>query len=417
MNVWAIILAAGLGRRMLGACAVPKQYLLHDGVPLFWHGARVFSRIPAISGLVFVFPPDPASERGFDPCALLASLHGREPLGMPFVTAVGGERRQDSVANALAVLPGSCDAVLVHDGARPFLDAALVLRVIAPLGPSCPAVIPGIALSDTVKAVDGAGRVMSTPPRDTLRAVQTPQAFLLAPLREAHERAFAEGRDVTDDAALMEHCGHRVFVVEGDMGNKKITTADDLSLLCAKAAPEFLPCTGFGYDVHRYGGTRPFILGGVPIACDILVSAHSDGDVLLHALMDALLGCLGLGDIGSFFPDTDPSFDNISSGILLAEVLEKTRTAGLRITHVDLTVIAQVPRVAPHRKAIAVNVAKLLGLPEECVAVKATTEERLGFTGEKKGIKAVALVSALKPGVPAKPSRAGVQGYETEGAH
>ncbi|MDR0828409.1 MAG: 2-C-methyl-D-erythritol 2,4-cyclodiphosphate synthase [Desulfovibrio sp.] len=156
-----------------------------------------------------------------------------------------------------------------------------------------------------------------------------------------------------------------------------------------------LPRSGFGYDVHRYGGKRPFILGGVPIPCDLAIEAHSDGDVLLHALMDALLGCICAGDIGELFPDTDPSLDNVSSGVLLAEVLERCRIAAFTLTHADLTIVAEVPRIAPHRQAIAANLARLLALPSSCVNVKAGSEEKMGFTGEKKGIKAYALVNGF----------------------
>jgi 2-C-methyl-D-erythritol 4-phosphate cytidylyltransferase/2-C-methyl-D-erythritol 2,4-cyclodiphosphate synthase len=156
-----------------------------------------------------------------------------------------------------------------------------------------------------------------------------------------------------------------------------------------------LPRSGFGYDVHRYGGVRPLVLGGLPINCGICVDAHSDGDVLLHALIDALLGCICAGDIGELFPDTDPALENIASGVLLAEVLERCRAAGFTPMHADLTIIAEVPRISPHRRAITANLAKLLRLDPSCVNVKAGSEERLGFTGEKKGIKAYALVSGF----------------------
>jgi 2-C-methyl-D-erythritol 4-phosphate cytidylyltransferase/2-C-methyl-D-erythritol 2,4-cyclodiphosphate synthase len=388
---------------MGGRIALPKQFMPCGGAPLFWRSARTFSRLPALKGIVFVFPPeglpdglcpehDPA-QSPFD--ALVRSLESRHVLGLPWRTVAGGPRRQDSVANALAALPPDCQAVLVHDSARPFASASLMRRVAEALSLGHAAVIPGIAVSDTIKSVDADGVVQSTHDRSRLRAVQTPQGFLLAPLREAHARAQAEGWEVTDDAGLLERCGTPVLVVLGEEGNRKITTPEDIRLLDA-ATPSPVPCTGFGYDVHRYDGDRPFILGGVPIACDVRVAAHSDGDTLLHALMDAMLGCVGGGDIGKLFPDSDPALDNVSSGVLLAETLELCRRQGLRICHVDITVAAQIPRIAPHRDAIAANVAKLLQLPPRAVNVKATTEEGLGFTGAKQGIKVMAVVTGLR---------------------
>lgn len=408
MNIWAILLAAGSGLRLAGHNqGLPKQFLSHQGEPLFWHSARTFARLPGLKGIIFVFPPRradcPFEQNGPE---LAKTLNAGNRLGLAVRYTTGGERRQDSVANGLAALPAECDAVLVHDSARPFASATLMNRVLLALSAGHAAVIPGIAVPDTIKSVDGAGLVTRTHERGSLRAVQTPQGFLLGPLLKAHAMARQKGWEVTDDASIMERCGFSVLVVEGEESNRKITTPGDLALLrdesngpsgMRKHMPELIPCSGLGYDVHRYGGDRPFILGGVPIACDIMVAAHSDGDTLLHALMDALLGCIGGGDIGGLFPDSNPAFDNISSGILLAEVLERTKQAGLRLTGIDITIIAQAPRVAPHREAIAANLAKMLGLSRSLVNVKATTEERLGFTGEKKGLKVVALVSGLKP--------------------
>ena len=189
--------------------------------------------------------------------------------------------------------------------------------------------------------------------------------------------------------------GQPVRIVPGKSANIKITTPEDLRVL-ASSPPQPIPCTGFGYDVHAYGGNRPMVLGGMPIAGAPFIKAHSDGDVLLHALCDAILGCLGLGDIGEHFPDNDERFENISSGILLSEVMDMARARGLCITHVDLTIIAQTPRLGPHKAAIRGNVARLMELADEQVNIKATTEEHLGFTGRKEGIKAVAVVTAAR---------------------
>lgn len=452
MNVWAIVVAAGQGARLLGyGRGLPKQFLPLNGLPLFYCCARVFARVPSIGGLVFVLPhewpaiPAEAAQPFFfrelregpgvrlGPEELIAAyegmirqLEGAVGLGLPWQVVLGGKRRQDSVARGLAALPQDCEAVLVHDGARPFVSAALIGRVLQGLRSGAAAVIPGLPLSDTVKEVDADGRVARTLERSSLRAVQTPQGFSLEALRMGHARAVAEGWETTDDASLLERCGVAVQLTQGEESNRKITTPEDLRLLAGSFGEPFqqppgqegekgmsftlrqgsmVPCSGFGYDVHRYGGNRPYILGGVPIACEVMLKAHSDGDVALHALMDAMLGCIGGGDIGLLFPDHDPSLDNIPSGVLLSEVLERCERAGLVICNVDLTIVAQTPRIAPHRQAIAANVAKMLALPLHAVNVKATTEEGLGFTGEKKGVKAYALVSGLRPERPLDHSR------------
>ncbi|MDR2055364.1 MAG: 2-C-methyl-D-erythritol 2,4-cyclodiphosphate synthase, partial [Desulfovibrio sp.] len=212
-------------------------------------------------------------------------------------------------------------------------------------------------------------------------------------LAQAHERAGERGFAATDDAALMEKAGHSVRVIAGEPKNVKITTPEDLAMLAETPAP--CPRVGMGHDVHRYGGNRPLVLGGVAIPGGPKVLAHSDGDALLHALMDALLGCAGLGDIGQHFPDSDMRFENIPSSVMLNEVLAMTRNAGIRPIHADMTIVAQIPRIHPWREEIRNNVARLLNLPAGRVNLKAGTEEGLGFTGRREGIKAYAVVSAL----------------------
>ena len=326
-------------------------------------------------------------------------LAKEESFPLPCRVAVGGSERQYSVNNALLALPPECDFVLVHDAARPFMTAQLASEVLDALSKGYLAVIPGLSLVDTVKQVDDSGLVLGTLDRNTLRAVQTPQGFSRKTLAQAHAIAHAEKFLVTDDAALMERIGIPVFVTAGDAANRKITTPADLKLLEDRKEGNpmqaVLPRTGFGYDVHAYGGSRPLILGGVPIPADVMVSAHSDGDVLLHALIDAILGCLGRGDIGTLFPDSDPALDGIESGILLSETLRLAFQDGLHLVHVDLTIVAQTPKISPYRERIAANVARLLSLAPSAVNVKATTEEKLGFTGEKKGLKAYAVVTGL----------------------
>jgi 2-C-methyl-D-erythritol 4-phosphate cytidylyltransferase/2-C-methyl-D-erythritol 2,4-cyclodiphosphate synthase len=390
-DIWAIILAAGSGTRLAEATGGErKQYLEYKGAPLFWHCARTFSRVADVRGLVFVFPPDdaPAMEKK------LRQFFKTEDLGVQWAVASGGERRQDSVRNGLAALPKTCGRVLVHDSARPFASARLARELIDALNNGARGAIPAVPVTDTIKRVSG-NTVAETLNRAELAAVQTPQGFETAILREAHDRALAEGWEVTDDASMVERLAE-VAVVPGEAANVKITVPEDLKRL--EAARTEVPCMGWGYDVHRFGGAsdRPMVLGGVPIPGGPTTVAHSDGDVLLHALADAVLGTFGGGDIGTHFPDTDPNFDNADSGMLVREVLAMAERANTRIVHADLTVIAQVPRLAPHAAQIAKNAARLLGLEPHQVNFKATTEEKLGFTGEKRGIKAVAAVTGLR---------------------
>jgi 2-C-methyl-D-erythritol 4-phosphate cytidylyltransferase/2-C-methyl-D-erythritol 2,4-cyclodiphosphate synthase len=383
--------------------ARPKQFLCLRNLPLYWHCALTLSRCTSVEGIVFVLPERHVREeetrmRLLDglapPEALPPAFEDTRPapLGIPWKAVPGGESRRDSVYHGLQALPSRCAFVLVHDAARPFASARLARRLIDALEEGAAGVIPGLPLSDTVKAVRD-GMVEATPDRDALRAAQTPQAFRLDILREAHEKARALHWTATDDANLLERCGYAVRVIPGEAANRKITTPEDLALL---REPPALPCCGYGYDVHRYGGDRPMKLGGVPIPNAPGISAHSDGDVLLHALMDAVLGCACLGDIGRLFPDDDPGLENINSAVLLDEVLRLAADSGVEVVQVDCTLIAQTPRIAPHAPAVRRNLARLLGLEETRVNVKATTEEGLGFTGGGLGIKAVVAATALR---------------------
>ncbi len=390
-SLWTIILAAGQGSRLAPSTGgIRKQFLHHEGRPLYWRSVMTMSAIPGLAGVVIVFPFQEYDLR----CAELEELKNTFDPGVRILATPGGDRRQDSVRRGLETLPRDCSQVLVHDSARPFFSPALVQTLLAGLTDEVCGVIPVIPVTDTIKQVEN-GFVRSTLAREALRAVQTPQLFPAELLRRVHEQALTEDWTVTDDASMIERAGLCIRIVPGETANLKITTPEDLRVL-ATPAPLPVPCTGFGYDVHAYGGNRPMVLGGMPIAGAPFIKAHSDGDVLLHALCDAILGCLGLGDIGEHFPDSDDRFENISSAILLSEVMDKSRVLGLSITHVDLTVIAQIPRLAPHKAAIRANVARLLELCDEQVNVKATTEEHLGFTGRKEGIKAVAVVTGAR---------------------
>ncbi|MBI4806640.1 MAG: 2-C-methyl-D-erythritol 4-phosphate cytidylyltransferase [Desulfovibrio sp.] len=399
MIVWTILLAAGSGTRMKEAgLSTRKQFLDAGGEPVFWKSAMAFSRTANVAGMVFALPPDELESM----TALIEDLDSRSPLGLEWIAVSGGERRQDSLENALAALPADCTHVLVHDAARCFVTPDVIVRVIDALRAGAKAVIPAIAVTDTIKEVSE-GVVTSTPDRQRLMAVQTPQGVELSVLRQGFEHARTHNLTVTDDASLAEALGLPVRVVAGSEQNVKITTPEDLRLLGGQSVPVAIPRVGFGYDVHRYvtkdtpASTpgRPMVLGCAPIPGAPEVIAHSDGDVLLHALTDALLGCLCQGDIGQHFPDTDQRFAGVASSVLVSEILARFGPAGLTLVHVDLTIVAQIPKIGPHREHIRRNVAGLLGLPQERVNVKATTEEKLGFTGEKRGIKAYATATAV----------------------
>ena len=401
---WALVLAAGSGSRMAAAgLARPKQFLTCQGMPLYWHSARTLSRCARVAGIIFVFPQDCLAEeeariRRFDGLTAEAAQSlpkASVPIGLPWKAVAGGPLRQDSVFNALPSLPADCEYLLIHDAARPFASAALTARLIDALEQGATGVIPAQPVSDTIKQGED-GRVAATLEREKLFAAQTPQAFRLDVLRAAHAQARVAGWTACDDAALLERCGHEVRIIPGEAANRKITLPEDLDFL---RRPQILACCGYGYDVHRYGSGRPMKLGGVPIPGAPEVIAHSDGDVLLHALMDAILACACRGDIGRLFPDSDPRLENIHSAILLDEVLRIAAAAGVELVQADCTIIAQFPRIAPHSPAIRRNLSRLLGLDEEHVNVKATTEEGLGFTGAGEGIKAVALVSAFRDNV------------------
>ena len=397
MCVWAIILAAGEGSRMTRATGgIAKQFLLWKGFPLYWHSALTFRYCARIAGLVFVFPASYLEQEK----ARLHELDAVHPLGLPWLAVPGGALRQDSVRQGLHALQGKANAawVLIHDTARPFASATLANRVLDSLEAGACGVIPGIPVTDTIKIVRN-NMVETTPERAQLRAVQTPQGFRTDLLAAAHRKAQDEGWQVTDDASLLERCGYLIQVVDGEPQNHKITHPGDLNMLRPQAENNH-PRVGFGYDVHRYTDkdtpeARPLRLGGILMPHAPRVLAHSDGDVLLHALADALLGCCGEGDIGLLFPDTDPACANLNSAVILAEALDRMHRHGLELMNADLTVIAETPKIAPQREAIRRNLARLLNLDAGRVNLKATTEEGLGFTGAKQGIKAMAVTTSV----------------------
>ncbi len=386
---WAIILAAGQGLRLTTKTSgKPKQFILYQDLPLYYHSAKTFSRNARMQGIVFVFPSDHLEAEK----ARLNELEQNKTLGLKWHCVAGGPRRQDSVYEGLKALPPTCTHAIIHDSARPFMSAQLVEDICLALDAGHMGVVPGLAITDTIKNVQDE-MIIQTIDRSNLFTVQTPQGFERHALEKAHIISQSKNLDVTDDASLLEYCNHPVYMIKGDEQNIKITEARHMHLL--QNQPTTRLCSGFGYDVHRFGKGRPLKLGGVLMDGKLEVEAHSDGDVLLHALMDAMLGCAALGDIGQHFPDTDAHFNNADSAVLLSNVLQMLSQKHIKITGVDLTIITQKPKIGPQRAAIAKNIAYLLHIPVQNINVKATTEEGLGFTGNGEGIKAIALVNAI----------------------
>ncbi len=295
-------------------------------------------------------------------------------------------------------MPHSPDIVLIHDAARPFASASLIARAIE-AAEKTGAAIPALPVNDTVKQVDQSGIVETTLDRNSIRLVQTPQAFAFPPLLEAHRRAAAQGRgDFTDDAALAEWAGIKVSVFAGEPGNIKLTTPEDFARAEAIQSDALGDVrTGSGLDIHAFGPGDHVTLGGIHIPHNQALTGHSDADVALHALTDAILGALADGDIGAHFPPSDPQWRGASSDRFLAFAVGRVRTRGGRIAHLDLTIVCEAPRIGEHRDTMRANIARLSGIGIERVAVKATTSEKLGFTGRGEGIAAYATATVRLP--------------------
>ncbi|MTJ80740.1 MAG: bifunctional 2-C-methyl-D-erythritol 4-phosphate cytidylyltransferase/2-C-methyl-D-erythritol 2,4-cyclodiphosphate synthase [Telmatospirillum sp.] len=377
----ALVVAAGRGSRFGGE--LPKQWCDLHGRPVLRHSLAAFAAHPGVDAVRVVIHPD---DRAFYDRAA-AGLNLGEPVA-------GGPTRQDSVRLGLEALEkDGCDIVLIHDGARPFVDAGVISRVIAALAAQ-PGAIPALPVHDTLKRADG-GLIGETVPRAGLYRAQTPQGFRFAPLLEAHRAVI--GHELTDDAAVAESAGLTVALVPGSEDNVKITTREDLRRGEAKLAIPGDIRVATGFDVHRFGPGDHVTLCNVRIPHDAGLEGHSDADVALHALTDALLGCISAGDIGRHFPPTDPRWKGADSAIFLAHAGALIDGMGGEIVHVDLTVICERPKVGPHRAAMAARVAEILGIEEHRVSVKATTTEGLGFTGRREGIAAEAVATVRRP--------------------
>jgi 2-C-methyl-D-erythritol 4-phosphate cytidylyltransferase/2-C-methyl-D-erythritol 2,4-cyclodiphosphate synthase len=381
-STFALIVAAGRGTRFGGS--LPKQYLGLGGTTVLRHAAAAFATHPRIAGVLVAIRPEDRE------------LFDQAMSGLSLLPAVpGGAERQDSVRLGLeALATRQPDRVLIHDGARPFPDAALIDRVIDGLDRAS-AAIPALPLGDTIKrAADG--RVLETIDRSQLWRAQTPQGFHFDAVLAAHRQM--AGRVLTDDAAVAEAAGIAPLIVAGSEENMKVTTAEDLAaterLLAARQADVRV---GQGFDVHPFGPGDHVMVCGVAIPHEVAPVGHSDADVGLHALTDAVLGAIGAGDIGMHFPPSDPRWRGASSDRFLAYAATLVRERGGAIAAVDVTIICERPKIAPHRDRMIERVAEILGISPDRVSVKATTTERLGFTGRGEGIAAQAVATIRLP--------------------
>ncbi|MGD9535814.1 MAG: bifunctional 2-C-methyl-D-erythritol 4-phosphate cytidylyltransferase/2-C-methyl-D-erythritol 2,4-cyclodiphosphate synthase [Alphaproteobacteria bacterium] len=396
-GVAALIVAAGRGHRVGGT--IPKQYRELAGRKVLYHTVNALGGHPRIELLRVVIHPD---DEG---------LYRDAVSGLPSNVATkllppahGGARRQDSVRLGLESLAQAAPShVLIHDGARPLVSPAVIERTIEALQ-GADGAIAALRVSDTLKREGDGSRIADTLDRKGLWRAQTPQGFRFETILRAHRDA-ATGPELTDDAQVAELAGLAVSLVEGEEANLKITTPEDferasLALGQTRQASDitaFEPRTGMGFDVHRFGPGDHVMVCGVRVPHDAGVIAHSDGDVGLHALVDAVLGALGAGDIGAHFPPSDPKWRHADSALFARHAATLVRERGARIGHVDVTVICEQPKIGPHRAAMVARVAELFGIDEHRVSVKATTTEGLGFTGRREGLAAQAVATLLVP--------------------
>jgi 2-C-methyl-D-erythritol 4-phosphate cytidylyltransferase/2-C-methyl-D-erythritol 2,4-cyclodiphosphate synthase len=393
VRIAVLIVAAGRGTRAAASGAGPKQYARIGGRPVLAHTIAAFAGHPEIDEVKVVIHEDDG-----DLYAAAAANAGK--LSPP---ATGGATRQASVRHGLEALALSApDLVLIHDAARPFVSAMTISNVIKTLNTER-AALAALPVTDTLKRASERGVVQDTIPRAGLWRAQTPQGFHFAPILEAHRKAAEQGLDkFTDDAAIAEWAGIDVAIVEDESGNIKLTTVEDLQLADRQMTSQnaWEPRTGTGFDVHRFTEGDHVWLGGVKIPHTHKLEGHSDADVILHALTDALLGAIGDGDIGQHFPPSDPKWKGAASRLFLEDAARRVKDRGGRIINVDVTVLAEAPRVGPHRPAMQALIGDVLGLTTDRVGIKATTTEGMGFTGRREGIAAMASASVLLPGGP-----------------
>jgi 2-C-methyl-D-erythritol 4-phosphate cytidylyltransferase/2-C-methyl-D-erythritol 2,4-cyclodiphosphate synthase len=387
MRVTAIIAAAGAGRRLGGP--KPKQLIDIGGGTMLHHSVTAFYRHPRVSDIVVVLPKEQSS------FVLVAGEANDRP---PIRVVSGGDRRQDSVANGFDAVEADADVVLIHDAARPFVSAGLIDRTIDAAA-AHGAAIAALQSRDTIKRVDASGAIVDTIPRETIYLAQTPQGFR----RDVLAKAIAIGRggvDATDEAMLAERAGYTVHVVDGEAGNVKITTEDDLAAARARnggGKPARTGRAGTGYDLHRLVEGRPLVIAGVVIPFDRGPLGHSDGDVACHAATDAILGALSLGDIGRHFPDSDPRWKDADSLALLGAAARMAHEAGYEVGNVDITVILERPKIKDAIGQMRENIARAVGTDVGRVSVKGKTNEGMDAVGRGEAIAAhaVALLRAV----------------------
>jgi len=382
----AILVAAGRGLR--AGAGGPKQYREIGGQTVIFRAMQAFCRHPDVFAVQPVVNPDDAAIFN----AAVAGLRHQPPTS-------GGATRQASVHAGLEALAAEKpDIVLIHDAARPFVTPAVISRAIDAAGHTG-AAVPAIPVTDTIKQIGETGNVEATSDRARLRIAQTPQAFRFDVILDAHRRAARDGRsDFTDDAALAEWAGLTVATFEGDPANMKLTTPEDFIREEARLAAQLGDIrTGTGYDVHAFGDGDHLMLCGVRVPHTRGFLAHSDGDVGLHALVDAILGALADGDIGSHFPPTDPQWKGAASDKFLKYAVDRVTARGGRIANLEVTMICERPKIGPLRDTMRARIAEITGLNISRVAVKATTSERLGFTGREEGIAATASATIRLP--------------------
>ncbi len=383
-----IIAAAGQGKRM--GISTNKVFLPLAGKPVLIYSVLAACSLPTVTNVIVTA----AAEEVDKVTQLLAKLN----LPVSWTVVTGGSERQHSIANALKAIPESADIIVVHDGARPLATTTLFEQAVAAARKHRAAIV-AVPVKDTIKSAKSDGIVTGTPDRRTLWAVQTPQAFDADLLKAAYHQAEQDGYLGTDDASLVERLGANVAIVNGSYQNFKITTPEDLRfaevLFAERQEEEQVIRSGIGYDVHRLVPERKLILGGVEIPHSLGLDGHSDADVLLHAIKDALLGAAGLGDIGRHFPDTDGRYKGISSLKLLAEVQGILASHGYRVNNIDATIVAQKPKLASYIGQMNQNIAEVLSVGVGRINVKATTTEGLGFAGQGLGIAAYATATII----------------------
>ncbi|MBB6487502.1 2-C-methyl-D-erythritol 4-phosphate cytidylyltransferase/2-C-methyl-D-erythritol 2,4-cyclodiphosphate synthase [Rhizobium lusitanum] len=386
-----MIVAAGRGERAGSPEEGPKQYRPIGGKAVIAHTLERFVTWPQASKIVVVIHRDDEK--------LLRSALGQVAEMPEIEIAFGGATRQQSVLAGLRHLKDSgVTHVMIHDAVRPFFDHDLLDRVTAALAAGAPAVLPAMPVSDTLKRGNASGLVAETVPRDGLHAAQTPQSFCFADILAAHEKAAADGKsDFTDDAAIAEWCNLPVTLVTGSADNVKLTIKRDIAMADEKLTAGLLPDvrTGNGYDVHQLEPGDGVTLCGVFIPHDQRLKGHSDADVALHALTDALLATCGAGDIGDHFPPSDPQWKGAPSRIFIEHAAKIVRERGGTIMNADVSLIAEAPKVGPHRDVMRAKLSEFLGISIDRCSVKATTNEKIGFIGRREGIAAIATATVV----------------------